>query len=230
MNEPKKMLILEGKKTKIQDLSGLRFGKLSVLDFGGRIGSARKAAWNTVCECGTNGLVSSDNLRSGVVKSCGCNHSNRGSHKMSNTRQYGIWCGIIRRVEDPDNQYYKDVKICQRWRNDFQDFWNDMKESYRDGLTIDRKDNKGHYSCGQCEECHKNGWPMNCRWITHAEQMHNTSQNHIVSWEGESMTLTRLCEKMGRSFNSVFARLKLGWPLKDAILRPKFTRRSSFLV
>jgi hypothetical protein len=52
------------------DLTGQRFGRLRVVDFAGK--SDARCMWLCVCDCGTKTAVSTDNLRSGNTKSCGC--------------------------------------------------------------------------------------------------------------------------------------------------------------
>lgn len=89
-------------------------------------------------------------------------------HGMTDTRLYGIWCGIIARCEhenDPAYKWYgaKGVKICKEWRQDFMSFhdWS-MSNRYADDLTIDRINPYGNYE------------PDNCRWIPLSEQAKNT--------------------------------------------------------
>jgi hypothetical protein len=64
------------------------------------------------------------------------------------------------------------IRVCERWRNDRLAFYADMMPK-PDGLTLDRIDNDGHYSCGKCPECRREGWPLNCRWATWKEQAAN---------------------------------------------------------
>lgn len=52
------------------DLTGRRFGRLTVLQRGPSAG--RKARWMVRCECGTAKLVSGSSLCSGGTVSCGC--------------------------------------------------------------------------------------------------------------------------------------------------------------
>lgn len=54
---------------RIVDLSGVRFGRLVVVD---RHAAAGRVRWNCVCDCGGKALVMSENLRSGNTCSCGC--------------------------------------------------------------------------------------------------------------------------------------------------------------
>jgi len=56
--------------TKKLDLTGQRFGKLTVLAPADNIGS--KTAWRCRCDCGREVRVKTYNLRSGRTKNCGC--------------------------------------------------------------------------------------------------------------------------------------------------------------
>ena len=57
--------------TKIRDLSGQTFGKMTVVSFVGS-GKHGHAKWLCKCECGTEKAVRSSHLTSGRTKSCGC--------------------------------------------------------------------------------------------------------------------------------------------------------------
>lgn len=57
------------------DLTGQRFGKLTVIDRADDIidKSGRKiVAWHCKCDCGKKCVVRSTNLKNGITKSCGC--------------------------------------------------------------------------------------------------------------------------------------------------------------
>ena len=59
--------------SRLRDLTGLKFGKLTVLKQGVYKSVGRnRVTWNCICECGTSHSVSSSNLTGGNVKSCGC--------------------------------------------------------------------------------------------------------------------------------------------------------------
>ncbi len=58
-----------GHSRKKLDLTGQRYGKLTVLSPAKNIG--QRTAWNCQCECGRETIVKTVHLRSGHVRSCG---------------------------------------------------------------------------------------------------------------------------------------------------------------
>lgn len=84
---------------------------------------------------------------------------------MSGTRPYRIWKNIKTRCLNPnyiEKDYYstRGITLCERWMS-FENFWQDMKDTYSDGLQIDRIDvNKGYYK-------------DNCRWTSCRENSYN---------------------------------------------------------
>ena len=60
---------------KFQDLTGMKFGKLTVVKKGEphiTSGGRKLVTWICECDCGKIVSASAQNLRSGKVKSCGC--------------------------------------------------------------------------------------------------------------------------------------------------------------
>lgn len=72
---------------------------------------------------------------------------------------YKRWISMKDRCDrDP---YYKDIKVCDRWKNSFENFLADMSEC-PEGMSLDRyPNNKGDYE------------PGNCRWATPKQQRNN---------------------------------------------------------
>lgn len=56
----------------VQDLTGEKFGKLTVTGRAERIGNHRSVVWECVCECGTKTKVRAFALRNSSITSCGC--------------------------------------------------------------------------------------------------------------------------------------------------------------
>ena len=85
---------------------------------------------------------------------------------MSKTKPYNVWCNMIARCKRKTHRRYGDwggrgIGVCEEWLK-FENFWNDMKDGYSDGLSIDRIDNDGDYNL------------KNCRWATAKQQANNT--------------------------------------------------------
>lgn len=59
--------------TRYKDISGQRFGKLTVIRYVGK-DNYNNALWECTCDCGNTTVVSTKGLRSGGTKSCGCLH------------------------------------------------------------------------------------------------------------------------------------------------------------
>jgi hypothetical protein len=109
--------------------------------------------------------------------------------------EWNSWNGAKSRCYSLGDISYKNysargIVVCERWRNSFIAFIEDMGQMPPSPprYTIDRIDNEGHYSCGKCDECKANSWPMNCRWATYKEQMNNRRKQRF--WRGRPVKVT----------------------------------------
>ena len=133
---------------------------------------------------------------------------------MSRTRIYNTWAQMKARCYNPKHKAYKHyggrgITACKEWIESFEAFYEwAISNSYASNLTIDRIDVNGNYE------------PSNCRWATAKEQANNTRFNRIIIFNGESMTLKQAAEKHNMSLETLSHRLKKGWGLEDALLKP----------
>lgn len=177
---------------KIIDLTGMKFNKLTVIEFVG-LNKNNKALWKCKCECGKIVNVISSNLKNGNTKSCGCYNIDKiiernTKHNGKGKRLFNIWCNMKDRCYREKSKIYKyyglkGIKVCDEWLHDYSNFekWS-LENGYRDNLTIDRIDSNKDYC------------PNNCRWITLAEQQRNKSNNILITIDGVTRKIFEWCE------------------------------------
>lgn len=162
--------------SKLIDLTGQKFGRLTVLKQASRRPQSNTIYWECRCDCGVVRVVAGQKLREGKTKSCGCLARELTSARVKihggvGTRLYRIWCGVKERCANQnhrDYQYYggKGISVCDEWLN-FKNFqeWAmangyDKNADYME-CTIDRKDYSGNYC------------PENCRFVNMLIQNRN---------------------------------------------------------
>ena len=208
---------------RFKDLTGLRFGKLTVV---GRAESAAngRIQWTCKCDCGNHTVCMAYNLLNGHTQSCGCLHENgtRTTHGMRRTRLYRIWSDMKSRCNNQNRPRYSDyggrgIVVCEEWEQSFEAFsdWA-LANGYCDGLTIDRIDNDGDYR------------PENCRWITRHDQGSNKRNNNLLTLNGETKTISQWAKITGIDRRTIAKRKKLGWTDERALTetKRKFTWRN----
>jgi hypothetical protein len=85
---------------KAKDLTGMKFGRLTVLKFFGSVNGRIK--WECECECGTITTVGAYSLTSGSTTSCGCFNREQSSKKHSidlSGRKFGKLL-VLKRITD----------------------------------------------------------------------------------------------------------------------------------
>jgi hypothetical protein len=202
------------------DLTGQRFGRLTVISFHdvqivqhtSRIN--RYSMWECQCDCGNTCVVKGDYLKSGRTKSCGClleetRHEVRKTHNQSKTRLYRVYNGIKNRCynkNEPSYPHYggRGIKICDEWTSDFTTFreWA-ITHGYDESLpssqcTIERIDVNGDYS------------PENCRWASLREQGWNKRNTHYVEYGGKRVSVAEASELSGVNAKTIYTRLSRG--------------------
>lgn len=166
------------------------------------------------CECGVECFVRNDSLKSGNTSSCGCSRGEE-KHGKRNSVEYATWKRIKDRCTNTKNPKYasyggRGIAVCERWKNSFLAFLEDMGPRPSANHSIDRfPDNDGNYE------------KSNCRWATVVEQANNTRTNRLFTFYGKTMTMAQWCHIAQIDQGVVSDRLiKLGWSEKEAFWRP----------
>lgn len=231
-------------KSRINDISGQRFGRLVAIEHAGRVvnqNGFRTTLWRCKCDCGKESIVRYPLLVTGNTRSCGClerenkermmkiaQQANRKSvskdfiGKLEDHPLYKIWKSMLMRCNNPHVKNYNNyggrgIKVCDRWSGDlgFENFVNDMGERPTPEHTLDRVDYNGDYE------------PSNCRWATHEAQCNNKRNNSYVVLNGEEITCAQLCKRYGFYYTYVTYQLRQGIDINFIIknqLRPKEER------
>jgi hypothetical protein len=161
------------------DITGARFGRLEVVCRSQNIGP--HTTFTCKCDCGNRVDVRSQSLRKGESNSCGCLHSDnmrtrKTVHGLYRCAAYNSWASMLQRCTNPKHLAFKNyggrgVVVCDGMQ-DFSQF-HALLGDRPSGMTLDRINNNGNYSCGQCDNCLANGLVMNCRWANRTTQNNN---------------------------------------------------------
>jgi hypothetical protein len=139
------------------------------------------------------------------------------THGRSRTPEYCCWQAMIQRCINPHRRGYENyggrgISVCDRWRTSFENFTADMGPR-PPGHSLDRIDNDGNYE------------PGNCRWATNTVQLRNRGNNRLVTFNGETLTISEWAEKLNVHKNTLTNRIDRGWSVDDAFTKPVQARQ-----
>ena len=212
--------------TQLADLTGQKFGRLTVLERSLPNHPTGGVCWKCQCDCGNVVTVIANNLKNRST-SCGCwkkeiagkamlgKPSPFRSHGLTGTPEYNIWNGMKQRCSNENDSRWhryggRGITICARWLGDdgFTNFLSDMGMRPSADHSIDRRNNDGNYE------------PSNCYWGTDIEQANNKSNNRKMTYKGETLNQIEWCRRMGIHQATMNNRLKAGWSDEEAIGTP----------
>lgn len=196
----------------LQVKPGVEFGLWTVIEFAGRI--RYRDCWNCRCRCGTVAVRQERQLVSGKNGGCAICRNGTRTHGKTLTPEHVAWKAMLQRCYYEKHPQHKDyggrgIKVCDRWRNSFENFLADMGPKPSPEHSIDREDNDGNYE------------PDNCRWQTPVDQCNNKRNNVLVTVDGETKTVAQWAAITGLSPFTIYARINsLKWSHHRAVTEP----------
>jgi|SRR5580692_9707464 hypothetical protein len=201
--------------SRFKDIAGQRFGHLVAITEALAPYGDRHVFWLARCDCGAERVVQGKRLRIGHTTSCGCARGE--DHGLTGSSTYVCWGAMIQRCYNASGTGYhkyggRGIKVCERWRNSFSAFYEDMGERPSRQHSLDRIDNNSDYE------------PGNCKWSTAKEQARNRRSSMILEAFGRKQTLAAWGEEFGVTGRLIGERLLRGWSAEKAISTPPLKR------
>lgn len=205
---------------KAEDLTGMRFGRLVITDRVNKPGDPRGPRWASVCDCGGVTEAAASDYKRGNVRSCGCLpleiKKARASHgeSVERSREYAIWCSMKQRCGSSAHKDFKNygargICVSEEFRR-YESFLSIMGRC-PDGMSLERVDNDGPYSSG------------NCRWAAPLEQSNNKRNNRNLTVWGETKTMAEWArdKRCAVSYAQLKSRVgRQGWDVESALTTP----------
>lgn len=211
--------------SKLIDLTGQRFGALTVLnraeDYVFKSGR-KERMWSCKCDCGNIVTVFGSNLKKKNTTSCGCikkeyMKKEKTKHGLTDSRLYYIYSHMKSRCCNKNNKNFENyggrgIQVCEEWlgENGFLNFYEwAMNNGYSEHLTIDRIDVNGNYE------------PSNCRWADLVTQENNRTNNRMITYDGQTMTMAMWAKKLGINYKTLANRIYTNkWSIEKALTTP----------
>ena len=200
-----------------KDLTGHPpFGRLTVVAYAGSTRSSSQ--WRCECECGETIVVLRSNLMNGATTSCGCFRresvaARSTTHGLSSATEYHSWQAMLKRSGNPNDPAYdryggRGITVCDRWRNSFEAFYEDMGDKPSPRHSVERRENSGNYE------------PGNCYWATPEQQNRNRRNNLLLTHDGRTQCAAAWAEELKMRASTLYGRLKNGWSVERALTEP----------
>lgn len=158
-----------------------------------------------------------------VLASCGCMRrasiaARKTTHGMSGHKAFAVWRSMLDRCALPTHQAWhnyggRGISVCKEWRGSFAAFWADMGPTYREGLTLERRDNSAGYS------------PENCVWATRKRQARNKRPNVLINTPWGRITVAEAADRSGLNRTTLYYRVNNGVPEHRLFEAPDTSRK-----
>ena len=146
------------------------------------------------------------------AKCCGkteCRTKAGFGHGFHNTPIYFVWNAMKKRCDNPNDVKYhryggRGISYPEKWKS-FLGFYEDMGDTFKKGLTIDRKDNDKSYS------------KSNCEWITKSENSAKDKRKLVKQMDkaGNLVAAHVSIKAVSENSNNEFTRTSVGRAIKQ---------------
>lgn len=192
------------------DITGERFGRLVAVSWF-RSEKTDLIIWRLHCDCGGATAAQVGALRAGKARCIHC--AGVPKHGKWHHRMHRVWASMKQRCLIETHVAYaryggRGITVCNEWL-EFIPFmkWADAN-GYDDSLELDRIDNDGGYS------------PGNCRFVTRLVNANNRSTCTHYDFCGETMTISQASRRFARSQSGIKARIARGMSPSESVTLP----------
>lgn len=205
-----------------KDLTGARYGHLTIVSEAPKASTSRERRWNCLCDCGQHVIAWMNNLEKGRTRSCGCSlkglaiGDKRSTHGHTRRRdvtpEYTAWGSMWTRCTNPKARGFehyggRGIKVHPDWKS-FERFLSDMGERPSSGHSIERRNVDANYSAA------------NCYWGTAKEQCLNKRNTLRLSFQGETKSAVEWSEITGIPYHTLCFRIRSGWTPERSLTEP----------
>lgn len=197
-------LAAESLRNRAMDLTGHKYGMLTVIKMRGRRNGRTIA--DCLCECGTQACLGVHEIRQGNTRSCGCLFLKKVTdHGKYRSPEYSSWQAMIQRCRNPNSPAWPDyggrgIKVHEEWTGPggFGRFYTYLGDKPTRRHSLDRINNEGHYE------------PGNVRWATTHQQAANKRGVVKLLYKGEGHCRAEWARKWGCSPGAIVGHMKKG--------------------
>lgn len=131
----------------------------------------------------------------------------------SRTKTYNSWNSMRSRCYRSADKCFnlyggRGIKICDRWINNYDNFYYDMGEC-PENMSLDRIDPNGIYE------------KTNCRWASMKEQQTNRRNNIIIEYNNKKLFLSEWAKETGIKSGTIWKRIIMwNWTIEKALNFP----------
>jgi hypothetical protein len=138
------------------------------------------------------------------------------ARRSGSSPEYRAWHHMLERCHNKDHPKYhryggRGITVDQRWLGEsgFKNFLMDMGRRPGPSYSLERKKNGEGYS------------KDNCCWATRLEQQNNTDSNRILTFNGQSLSVSAWARSLQMKKETLNYRLRNGWTVEETLSTPR---------